>query len=129
MSPHTRAMVAAAAYAFVTGKKVAGIYDHGTKRDLQIAAESRGNLLQGFDGDRSVSFGGTLPEIYDAGDRAFVSFEIEGEKVQGYDRGSSTHYTAQVSSPIVQLYDHGESAWFNLEMRDVDSGSAVGATS
>jgi hypothetical protein len=45
-------MIAASAYAFVTGKKVAGVYDHLEKRDLRIAAEAKGDQLQGFDGDR-----------------------------------------------------------------------------
>ena len=112
MFPHTRAMVAAAAYAFIVGKKVAGIHDHWSGQDLQIAAECRGSQLQGFDGDRSVKFGGTLPEIYDAGDKAFVSLEIAGSKVRGYDRGSSSSYAAEVSERLVQLYDYSQSAWF-----------------
>ena len=66
MPPHTRAMIAAAAHAFITGNKVAGVYDHSTGRHLRIAAEARGQQLQGYDGDRAARFGGTLPEIYDA---------------------------------------------------------------
>ncbi|WP_404478237.1 hypothetical protein [Novosphingobium sp. BL-52-GroH] len=121
MYPHTRAMVAAATFAFVTGKKVAGLYDHSAGRDLQIAAECRGNQLQGFDGDRRANFGGTLPELYDAGDKTFVSLEIDGTKVQGYDRGSSTSYAAQVTDGLVQVYDHGLSAWFAYEIQDADA--------
>jgi hypothetical protein len=124
MLPHTRAMTAAAAYAFVIRKKVAGVYDHASGRDLQIAAECRGDQLQGFDGDRAVRFGGTLPEIYDAGDKAFVSMEIDGAKVQGYDRGSSSHYTAKVADLLVQLYDHGEGAWFTFDIQDVEPSEA-----
>jgi hypothetical protein len=52
MQPHTRVVIAAAAYAFVTGKKVAGVYDHAAGRHLRIAAEARGEHLQGHDGDR-----------------------------------------------------------------------------
>jgi hypothetical protein len=107
-------MVAAAAYAFVTGKTVTGIHDHAAKQDLRIAAECRGDQLQGFDGDRSVKFGGILPEIYDDGDKAFVSFEIDGTKVQGYDRGSSSSYVAHVADRLVQLYDYSQSAWFSF---------------
>lgn len=119
MLAHTRAIVSAAAYAFVTRRKVAGIYDHQTKRDLRIGAESRGNQLQGFDGDRSAKFAGTLPELYDAGDNAFVSFEIEGTKVKGYDRRSSSAYEANVTDQRVQLYDYGQSEWFTFDIREV----------
>jgi hypothetical protein len=112
MVPHTRAMVAAAAHAFIIGKKVAGIYDHASGRHLRIAAESRGDHLQGFDGDRSARFGGTLPELYDAADKAFVSLKIDGTKAQGYDRRSSSSYEANVTDGLVQLYDHGQNAWF-----------------
>lgn len=117
MSPHTRAMVAAAAHAFIRGTKVAGVHDHQTGQDLQIAAETRGDRLQGFDGDRSGKFGGTLPELYDAGDDAFVSLEIDGVTAQGYDRGASSHYSLTVTDEIVQLYDHSAGAWFAFSIQ------------
>lgn len=117
MSPHIRAMVAAAAHAFITGHKVAGIYDRSGGRHLRIAAESRGNYLQGFDGDRSAKFGGALPELYDAGDEAFVSIEVDGMTARGYDRSSSSHYSITVAEQLVQLYDHSQSAWFAFDVQ------------
>lgn len=129
MAPHTRSLIAAAAFAYRTGKKVAGLYDHSAKQDRQIAAEVRGKQLQGVDGDRGVMFGGTLPEIYDAGDKAFVSLEIEGTSVKGYDRSTSTFYTAEVTGGVVQVYDHGESAWFAYDIQDPDSPSSYHRTS
>ncbi|TCM20548.1 hypothetical protein EDF56_102209 [Novosphingobium sp. PhB165] len=115
-------MVAAAAYAFITGKKVAGIYDHSAGRDLRIAAECRGDQLQGFDGGRMAKFGGTLPELYDAGDKTFVSFEINGTMAQGYDRSTSSAFTAHVTDRVVQLYDHGQGTWFPFDIQDVEAG-------
>ena len=114
-------MIAASAYAFVTGKKVAGVYDHLEKRDLRIAAEAKGDQLQGFDGDRSAKFAGTLPELYDGGDNAFVSFELDGTKVRGYDRRTSTAYEANVIDLRVQVYDHGANEWFAFEIRNTTS--------
>jgi hypothetical protein len=106
MSPHTRAMVAAAAHAFILGRKVTGVHDHETGRDLRIAAETRGDRLQGFDGDRSAKFNGTPSELYDAGDDSFVSLEIDGVAAQGYDRRSSSHF-----------YDHGAGTWFAFSIQ------------
>lgn len=117
MHSHTRAMVAASAHAVITGKKVAGIYDHAADRHLRIAAECRGNRLQGVDGDRSAKFGGTLPELYDEGDRIFVSLTVDGSKASGYDRGSAGFYTAEVSERVVQLYDHSQGAWFAFDVQ------------
>lgn len=117
MLPHIRAMIAASAYALITQKKVAGIYDHAAGRHLRIAAEARGEHLQGFDGDRSAKFGGTLPELYDAADKIFVSIEIDGTTAKGYDRGSSTHYSVTVTDHAVQLYDHSQSAWFAFDVQ------------
>ena len=85
MQPHTRAMIAASAHAIIIGKKVAGIYDHAAGRHLRIAAECRGGRVQAVDGDRSARFGGTLPELYDEADRAFVSLETDGATARGYD--------------------------------------------
>jgi hypothetical protein len=121
MAPHTRSMIAAVAFACRTGKKAAGLYDHASAQDRRIAAEVRANQVQGFDGDRGVRFGGTLPEIFDAGEKAFVSFEIEEDAIKGYDRSTSTFFTAEVSGGVVQVYDHGESTWFAYDIQDADA--------
>ncbi len=116
MEPQTRAVIAAAAFAFIAGKKVAGMHDHSSGKDLRIGAESRGNHVQGYDGDRSVGFGGQLPELYDNGTRSFVSMDIDGATAQGFDRASASAYTAEVTDQRVQLYDHGEAAWFTFDI-------------
>jgi hypothetical protein len=117
MQPHTRALLAAATFAFCAGKKVAGVHDHASGRDLRIAAESRGQQLQGFDGDRAVRFGGTLPDLHDAGAGTSLSMEIDGTEARGYDRGSETFFTAKVTGQQVQLFDHGENAWFAFDIQ------------
>lgn len=119
MQPHTRAIVAAAAHAFVIGKIVSGVFDHARQQDLQIAAEARGQRLQLQDGDRGVRFGGTLPELYDAGDKAFVSLEISGNRATGYDRQSSGHFVVTVTEEQAQLYDYSAEAWFAFDIRVV----------
>jgi hypothetical protein len=112
MHPHTRALIAASAHAVISGKKVAGIHDHAAGRDLRIAAECRGNRLQGLDGDRSAKFGGTLPELYDEDDKVFVTLDVDGSTARGYDRGSAGFYEAIVSDGLVQVYDHSQGIWF-----------------
>jgi hypothetical protein len=119
MAPHTRTMLAASVYALVTGETVAGVYDHSNKRHLRIAAETRGEHLQGFDGERGTKFGGTLPEVFDAGTRTFVSIELDNGGARGYDRASSTFFTATVSAQSVQLYDHSISSWFAFDLQTV----------
>jgi hypothetical protein len=108
-------MIAACAYAAITGKKVAGLYDHTAAIHLQIAAEARDGRLQGADGDRSVRFGGTLPEIFDAGDNIFVSLQVEGSKARAYDRGSQEHCAVEVAGTVVNVYDYAAAAWFAFE--------------
>ena len=120
MKPHTRAMAAAAAFAATTGRKVAGMHDHSAATDRRIAAECRGNVVQGFDGDRAARFGGTLPELYDFADQTFVSLDIEGAGAQGYDRGSAGAFTAQVTGTRVQLYDHAQGQWHTFDIQLVD---------
>ncbi|MCJ2181969.1 hypothetical protein MTR62_04525 [Novosphingobium sp. 1949] len=121
MQSHTRALIAASAFAFVTGKKVAGLYDHAEARDRLIAAESRRDQLQGFDGERQVKFSGRLPELYDEGDRVSIAMAITDGTVEGYDRGSATSYTARVADDFVQLYDHGAKAWFDYDVQNPDA--------
>jgi hypothetical protein len=109
-------MIAATAHAFVIGKKVAGLYDHTVARHLRIAAESRKEHVQGYDGDRDARFGGSLPEIRDAAGGTQVRMVVQGATASGYDRGSSSHFTAEVGERVVQLYDHAEGAWFAYDV-------------
>lgn len=118
---NTRAMVAASSFAIITGKKVAGVYDHSSGKTLKIAAECRGDALRGFDGERGVRFGGRLPELYDAGDEAYVTIQIDGTKASGHDRGTASGYSAEVKDGLVQLYDHAASAWFAYDIQDPDA--------
>jgi hypothetical protein len=117
MQPHIRAVIAAAAHAFVTGKKVAGIYDHAAGRHLRIAAEARAEQLQGHDGDRNVKFGGTLPHLRDTGEGASLHMEIEGTEARGYDTSSSGHFSAKVSDRLVQIFDHADGKWFAFDVQ------------
>ena len=117
MQPHTRAMIATATYALVTGKKVAGVYDHTAARHLCIAAEARGGHLQGYDGNRNARFGGILPELREAGDGAQVHIAVDGSTARGCDRTSSRHFTAEVTEALVQFYDHGVGTWFAFQVQ------------
>lgn len=129
MQPHTRAIIAAAAYAVITGKTVAGIYDHAGGRHLRIAAECRGSHVQAFDGERDAPFGGALPELYDAADGTFISLEADGMTARGHDRGSASSYVANVADRLVQLYDHGQSAWFAFQVQIAEDEPTAEAAS
>jgi hypothetical protein len=117
MQPHIRAIIAASAHALVTGKKVAGLYDHMAGRHLRIAAEARGEHLQGYDGDRDARFGGTLPELRAAGEGVSLHMEIGDGAARGYDRNSSGHFSVKITERLVQLYDHVEGAWFSFDVQ------------
>ncbi|MBT0668279.1 hypothetical protein HT136_07850 [Novosphingobium profundi] len=121
MLAHTRALIAAATFAHLTGKKVAGVYDHAEGRDRLIAADARGDAVQGFDGERQAKFGGKLPEIYDEGDKAFIAFRPQGDEVQGHDRSSDSAFTARLTGGVVQVYDHGAQAWFSYDIQNPDA--------
>jgi hypothetical protein len=122
MQAHTRALIAASAHAIITGKKVAGIYDHSAGRHLRIAAECRGNRLQGVDGERQARFGGTLPELHDEAEGNFVSLATDGSRASGYERNSEGFYTAEVTEQQVQVYDHSESSWYAFDIQVVEGG-------
>jgi hypothetical protein len=117
MQPHIRAIIAASAHAVVSGKKVAGLYDHTAGRHVQVAAEARAPYLQGYDGDRDARFGGTLPELRDTGEGVSVHMEIKDGTARGYDRSSLGHFSATVAERLVQLYDHAEGAWFAFDVQ------------
>jgi hypothetical protein len=121
MLPHVRALVAASAHALVTGRKVAGLYDHQAGRHLRIAAEARGEHLQGYDGDRNSRFGGALPELRDIGAGASLHMTVEGATARGYDRSSAGHFTAIVAERLVQLHDDAEGAWFSFDVQSLSS--------
>lgn len=119
MQSDIRAIVAASSHALVTGTKVAGLYDQSADRHLRIAAEARGQHLQGLDGDRGVKFGGTLPELTETGAGGSIYMEIGDGSARGFDRTTSSHFTCRSDDDVVQLYDHSVSAWFNYRVQTV----------
>ncbi|WP_343528292.1 hypothetical protein [Sphingomonas sp.] len=119
MQPAIRAIIAASSHALVKGKKVAGVYDQTADRHLRIAAEARGEHLQGFDGDRGVKFGGTLPELTETGAGASIHMDVAGDETRGYDRSTSSHFTCRIAEDLVQLYDHADGAWFTFGVQTV----------
>ncbi|WP_322966291.1 hypothetical protein [Sphingomonas fuzhouensis] len=122
MQPHIRAITAASADALVTGNKVAGLYDHQADRHLRIAAEARGQHLQGFDGDRNAKFGGSLPELRDTGADTSIYMQIDDDGAQGFDRSTSSHFTIKIAENLVQLYDHSEATWFTFTVEIAPQG-------
>jgi hypothetical protein len=116
MQPHIRAIIAASVHALLNGQKVSGLFDHAAGQHLRVAAEARSTRVQGYDGDRDVRFGGTLPEIRETGGDVSLHMEIEGGGVRGYDRSSSGHFWAQANERLVQIYDYAEGAWFAFDV-------------
>ena len=62
-------------------------------------------------------------DLYDDGDKAFVSLDVVGTRASGYDRGSATHYVAEVTDRLIQVYDYGLSSWFAYEVQVVGEGA------
>lgn len=121
--PHAplRALAAAAAHALVTGRKVAGLYDHAAARERAIAAECRAPSLRGHDGDRGCAFGGTLPSLHDAGSGSGFSLAHEGGRTWGRF-GTGGDFTIGLREGLVQLYDHAAAQWFAYDIREENSG-------
>lgn len=117
-------MVAACAFAILTGRKAAGVFDHAAGRTLKIAAECRGERVQAFDGNRGAKFGGTLPELYDEGDKVHVSFTVVGNEARGHDRHSASDFAARVTQSLVQVYDYAEQAWFDYDIQNPDAAKS-----
>lgn len=124
MDPDIRAVIAAVAFACTTGKPVAGLFDHDAARDRRVAAERRDDRVKGFDGERNVAFGGTLPEIHDEGTKAYLSFTIEGDQVRGFDRASGGHFEARVGEGVVQVFDHAQGTWFAYDVQDAGAAAS-----
>lgn len=122
MNSQIRALAAASAHALVTGRKVAGLYDHAEKRERAIAAECRAPSLRGFDGDRQSAFGGTLPAVHDVGSGSGFSLAHEGGRTWGRDEASGTDFTVELRDGLVQIYDHAAAQWFSYDIREEDSG-------
>ncbi|OMJ30846.1 hypothetical protein BSZ14_16750 [Sphingomonas sp. Sph1(2015)] len=120
MQPDIRAIIAASSHALVTGRKVAGLYDQTLDRHRRIAAEARGEHLQGLDGDRNVKFGGSLPELRETGTGAAIYMEVADGMTKGFDRSSAGHFTCRIEDQVVQLYDHADSAWFTFVVQAVE---------
>lgn len=117
-------MVAAAAFVVLTSKKVAGVFDHSAGKKLRIAAERRGDQVQAFDAENQAHFGGTLPELYDAGTKAHIAFNVTGDNLTGHDRHSATDFSARVEEGCVQIYDYADKAWFAYDIQNPNAAKS-----
>lgn len=116
MQEHARMMIAAAAYAAITGKKVSSVYSYKAGSYQNIEAKFDGSKISAYDYARGAHFDGTLGSLYDYGDRAHVEMKINGNKAEGYHYGSSHFYEATVSGSSIEVYDYGDAGWFNYSI-------------
>jgi hypothetical protein len=64
-------------------------------------------------GVTSPGLGAGNYDLYDYGNCAHVSLQINGNQFQGYDYDKQCHFSGSVSGNSVTLYDNGESRHFN----------------
>ncbi len=87
MLTHTRAVIAASAYAFIARKKVAGVHDplhetgYADRCGSAAASICRGMMATAPFGSVAPRPNSTIPAT-----RRFVSIEVDGTTAKGYDR-------------------------------------------
>jgi hypothetical protein len=112
VDPHKRAIVAAAVYSIVTGRRVAGVNDQAAGRHLWIAAECLGDRVHIYDGERRAWFGGTLPELCDHDGDAFLSLTRDGATIHARDWTAAGSCTATADDRTVLIFDVDEQVSF-----------------
>ncbi len=113
MQEYARAMIAAAAYAAITGEDVASIYSYSTSLYRNLEASFADGQIRGFDYLRNARFEGVPANLFDYRDRAYVGMTIAGGAAEGFHHGAGHHYRAELRGNVIAFYDYGAGSWFN----------------
>jgi hypothetical protein len=108
---HSRSVIAAVAYAVISGKSVSSIYSHSEGSWRTVEARCSNGNISAYDFSRSSHFDGNLPNLYDYADSSHVEMNINGTKANGYHYGSSSFYEVSVNGNSVEFYDYESGGW------------------
>jgi len=120
MEPNTRACIAATAGRLISGLDSSWVYDHSRSKHISIGGNIFDGCIQLYDYDRQCHFSGSGSSgdynLYDFGNQANVSLQINGNQFQGYDYDKQCHFNGSVNGNSVTLYDYGESKHFSYSV-------------
>lgn len=116
MKPGTRACIAYIAGRASNGSAASHIYDYQQSKYISFTGTVTGDSVAVYDYDRGCYCSGTFPQVYDYGDHAHISLEMNDTGFRGYDYGSGHHFSGTVNGAGVSIYDYGESKYFSYTL-------------
>ena len=116
MNPSARASIAYVAARVITGKDSGHIYDYSQTKYINIAGSVGGKSVSVFDYSRKCYFSGQLPSLYDYGQGAYVTININGSSFSGFNYRTKSHFTGTISGSNVSFYDYEVRQYFNYTL-------------
>ena len=101
-SPGLLACVAYAAARVALGPCASQVFDHSRDRLVRIGGTVKGDRIGLYDYDRGCNFSGTLPELWDDGERAQIVLAVAGNGVVRATAGGHG-LTGWIDGPTVFL--------------------------
>jgi hypothetical protein len=118
MSPDSRTLVAALAWAVAHRARSGWVYDYDRAVDREITASASGVKLGAYDHARRLIMEGTLGSaLLDAGVNNHLTLERTDKGVKGFDHASQAFYEAVVIADRVSLYDYADSRHHEYAVR------------
>lgn len=107
MEANKRACFALVAATLVNRQQYNGVYDFHQSRHISVSASNADSSTPNFyDHNRGANVCGSSQSMYDYATSAYVSINMNGNRVDCYDYESSTNISFTVNGTNVGAYDY-----------------------
>ncbi len=115
MNSNSRACVAYIA-ANLCGANASSVYDYSRSKTISISGSVDSNNVHIYDYDRGCHVSGSPNNLYDYGNKRYITLTMHNSKFSGYDYHTRSHYSGRVNGNSVSIYDYETSSYYSYRV-------------
>ncbi|UDM52016.1 hypothetical protein [Cupriavidus sp. MP-37] len=113
MNSGARACIAYIVARAISDSKASHAYDYSESKYVAFTGDVTTREVNVYDYGRRCYCSGSLPQLYDYGNRKHIDLQVNGDRFSGFDYDSRKHFEGSVSGNSVSLYDYETSKYYN----------------
>ena len=115
MNSNSRACIAYVA-ASLCGAHASYVYDYSQSKYINMSGSVDSNNVHIYDYDRGCYVSGSLNNLYDYGNRAYIELSMRKFQFSGYDYHTGSYFSGEVKGNSVSVYDYETSSYYNYSV-------------
>lgn len=105
--------IAALSYIIVQNRNAHSVFDYKAHKYFNFSANRNGMNITIYDYSVSRYFSGRIPNIYDYEENAFISVNVNGNKLSIYSYKYCGYFSITVNGNNVSVFDYKHSGYHN----------------